>query len=415
MKYVFEDFLGFPLRKPRIKNTMLSIPSEKITFKRPHHSGVIKLVWQNPGISRSNVAKELGITKSTVSSVVTDLELDGWLRTGEGGVSLAMGRPSIPLFLNEARFVLLGAEINLSEISCVAINIDGEILARETITGDFSNATSAISSLAKCVKKLRADQTLSSRTILGLGVGIPGPVDVNRGLVLKVPSLGWENMPFLSLLQKQIPEIPEDRIFVDNDANLSVMAVYLFGSHKHDGDLLYVHMTAGIGGGLILDHRLYHGQRGFAGEWGHITVVPNGQKCLCGSLGCAETLFSLNAIQSAIQTGTGERPDLKRILELLEQQHPIVVKIIHKTAIHLGTFLGNLANIFDPKLMILGGRVAEIGDALLKPATQELERRLFGKDYRNVSVERCSFGLDSVMIGAAGFAFHNLLTSNIPD
>ncbi len=397
------------------KNIMISTPSEKITSKRFHRSGVIKLVWQNPGISRSNVAKELGITKSTVSLLVQELELDGWLRTGEGGISLAMGRPSIPLFLNEARFVLLGAEINLNEISCVATTIDGEILTRESITGDFSNATNAISSLAKCVKKLRTNHALNARTILGLGVGIPGPVDVSRGLVLKAPSLGWENMPFLSLLQKQIPEIPEDRIFVDNDANLSVMAVYLFGSHKHDGDLLYVHMSTGIGGGLILDHRLYHGQRGFAGEWGHMTVVPNGQKCSCGSVGCAETLFSLNAIQSAIETGTGERPDLKRILELLEQRHPIVVKIIHKTAIHLGTFLGNLANIFDPKLMILGGRVAELGDALIQPATQELERRLFGKDYRNVTVERCSFGLDSVTVGAAGFAFHNLLASNVAD
>jgi predicted NBD/HSP70 family sugar kinase len=385
---------------------------EKIIPKRPHRSAIIKLVWQNPGISRSNVAKELGITKSTVSLLVQELELEGWLRTGEGGVSLVMGRPSIPLFLNDTRFVLLGAEIGLNEIGVIATNIYGEILARETIFGDFSNAASAISSLAKCVKKLRVDKNLTTRTILGLGVGIPGPVDVTRGLVLKAPSLGWENMPFLSLLQKQIPDIPEDRILVDNDANLSVMAVYLFGSHKHDGDLLYVHMTTGIGGGLILDHRLYHGQRGFAGEWGHITVVPKGQKCLCGSVGCAETLFSLDAIQTAIQTGTGEHPDLKRILELLEQRHPIVVKIIHKTAIHLGTFLGNLANIFDPKLIILGGRVAEIGDALIKPATQELERRLFGKDYRNVTLESCSFGLDSVTIGAAGFAFHNLLQAN---
>ena len=112
-----------------------------------------------------------------------------------------MGRPSIPLFLNEARFVLLGAEINLSEISCVAINIDGEILARESIAGDFSNAANAISSLAKCVKKLQANHALNARTILGLGVGIPGPVDASKGLVLKAPSLGWENMPFLSLLQ----------------------------------------------------------------------------------------------------------------------------------------------------------------------------------------------------------------------
>ncbi len=391
---------------------MISDTSERPTPKRPHRSAIIKLVWQNPGISRSKVAKQLGMTKSTISLLVHELELEGWLRTGEGGVSLAMGRPSIPLFLNDSRFALLGAEINLNEISAVAINIYGEILARESLNGDYSNVTSAISDLAVCVNKLLTNQALNSRIVLGLGVGIPGPVDVARGLVLKAPSLGWENMPFLSLLQKQIPDIPEDRIFVDNDANLSVMAVYLFGQHKHDGDLLYVHMTTGIGGGLILDHHLYHGQRGFAGEWGHMTVVPNGQKCLCGSAGCAETLFSLDAIQKAIQTSTGERPDLKRILEMLEQHHPMVIKIIHKTAIHLGTFLGNLANIFDPKLMILGGRVAEIGDALIKPASQELERRLFGKDYRNVTVERCSFGLDSVTIGAAGFAFHNLLQAN---
>ena len=391
--------------------TMIPIV-QKPALKRPHRSAIIKLVWQNPGISRSQVATQLGLTKSTISLLVQELELDGWLRTGEGGVSLAMGRPSIPLFLNDSRLALLGVEVGLNELSAVAINIYGEVLVRVSQNGDYTNAATTISHVVKSVKKLLSEQSLTSRSVLGLGVGIPGPVDVARGLVLKVPSLGWENMPFLSLLQKQLPEIPADKIFVDNDANLSVMAVYLFGQHKHDGDLLYVHITTGIGGGLILDHHLYHGQRGFAGEWGHISVVPNGKKCLCGSLGCAETLFSLHAIQDAIDTGTGERPDVPRILELLEQRHPIVVKIIHKTAIHLGTFLGNLANIFDPKLIILGGRVAEIGNALIEPATQELERRLFGKDYRTVSLECCAFGLDSVTIGAAGFAFHQLLETN---
>ncbi len=386
---------------------------QKPVPKRPHRSAIIKLVWQNPGISRSQVATQLGLTKSTISLLVQELEHDGWLRTGSGGVSLSMGRPSIPLFLNEEKFVLFGVEVGLNELSAVAINIYGEVLARVSQYGDYTNATTTISHVAKSIKTLLSENSLASRSVLGLGVGIPGPVDVARGLVLKVPSLGWENMPFLSLLQKQLPEIPDERIFVDNDANLSVMAVYLFGQHKHDGDLLYVHITTGIGGGLILDHRLYHGQRGFAGEWGHITVVPNGKKCLCGSQGCAETLFSLDAIQNAIQTGTGERPDLGRILELLEQRHPIVIKIIHKTAIHLGTFLGNLANIFDPKLIILGGRVAEIGEALIQPATQELERRLFGKEYRTLTVERCVFGLDSVTIGAAGFAFHQLLANTL--
>lgn len=386
---------------------------QKPVPKRPHRSAIIKLVWQNPGISRSQVATQLGLTKSTISLLVQELEHDGWLRTGAGGVSLSMGRPSIPLFLNEEKFVLLGVEVGLNELNAVAINIYGEVLARVSQNGDYTNATTTISHVAKSVKKLLSEHSLASRSVLGLGVGIPGPVDVARGLVLKVPSLGWENMPFLSLLQKQLPEIPDERIFVDNDANLSVMAVYLFGQHKHAGDLLYVHITTGIGGGLILNHHLYHGQRGFAGEWGHITVVPNGKKCLCGSLGCAETLFSLDAIQNAIQTGTNERPDLGRILELLEQRHPIVIKIIHKTAIYLGTFLGNLANIFDPKLIILGGRVAEIGESLIQPATQELERRLFGKEYRTLTVERCAFGLDSVTIGAAGFAFHQLLANTL--
>ena len=386
---------------------------QKPVPKRPHRSAIIKLVWQNPGISRSQVATQLGLTKSTISLLVQELEHDGWLRTGAGGVSLSMGRPSIPLFLNEEKFVLLGVEVGLNELNAVAINIYGEVLARVSQNGDYTNATTTISHVAKSVKKLLSEHSLASRSVLGLGVGIPGPVDVARGLVLKVPSLGWENMPFLSLLQKQLPEIPDERIFVDNDANLSVMAVYLFGQHKHAGDLLYVHITTGIGGGLILNHHLYHGQRGFAGEWGHITVVPNGKKCLCGSFGCAETLFSLDAIQNAIQTGTNERPDLGRILELLEQRHPIVIKIIHKTAIHLGTFLGNLANIFDPKLIILGGRVAEIGESLIQPATQELERRLFGKEYRTLTVERCAFGLDSVTIGAAGFAFHQLLANTL--
>jgi predicted NBD/HSP70 family sugar kinase len=396
---------------------MRGLSGEKSLLRRLNRAAIVRLVWENPGISRSGVAERMGVTKSTVSQLVATLQLEGWLSSGDENdvpgslvssetVLSSSGRPSIPLYLNTSRFALIGVELGFETINVVAVDPYGSILARAQARGE-NHVTSALKRLQGLVFEVRAAPELHGRRVLGTGVGVPGPVDVSQGLLLHAPNLGWRNTPLQQMLLEQHPDW--ERVFVDNDANLAVFAEYMFGVHRHSADLLYLYLGAGIGGGLILEHHLYRGQRGFAGEIGHITINPNGRKCSCGNRGCAETLCSWRAVKAAVSAELEREVCVSDVLEALQGGDARVRRIVAAAGRALGIFLSNLGNIFDPRLMIVGGPIADLGSSILEPALKEMHRRLFGDEFREVRLEACAFGVDACAVGAAGFALHELL------
>ena len=392
---------------------MRGLAGEKTLLKRLNRAAILRLVWEQPGISRSAVATKIGITKSTVSQLVAELEAERWLSSGSSDAGHAPGRPSIPLTLNADQLVLIGVELGLASINAVAVDPFGRVLAQSKVTGRHSHVEIALKQLAQVLKGLRSSVALKGRTLLGMGVGVPGPVDVGRGLLLHAPNQGWKNIPIRQMILAQIPDI--SRVFVDNDANLAAFAEYMFGAHKHSADLLYLYLNDGIGGGLILEHGLYRGRLGFAGEVGHMNVLPDGPRCSCGSRGCAETLLSWRSVQGAAKRLTGTDLSVPEMLEALRGGNEDLRRAIEQTGTYLGIFLGSLANIFDPKLLIVGGPIAELGDAIFKPALLEMKQRMFGAEFRSVTVERCAFSSNACAIGAAGYAFHDLLQNKTDD
>ena len=318
---------------------MRGLAGEKTLLKRLNRAAILRLVWEHPGISRSAVAGRIGITKSTVSQLVAELETERWLSSGAGGAGRAPGRPSIPLTLNADRLMLIGVELGLESINAVAVDPFGRVLAQSKVAGRHQRVEVALEQLAMVLKTLRSSAALSGRTLLGMGVGVPGPVDVGRGLLLHAPNQGWKNVPIRQMILAQIPDIP--RVFVDNDANLAAFAEYMFGAHKHSADLLYLYLNDGIGGGLILEHGLYRGRLGFAGEVGHMNVLPDGACCSCGSRGCAETLLSWRSVQSAAKQLTGAEMGVLEILEALRGGNEDLRRMIAQTGTYLGVFLGS--------------------------------------------------------------------------
>jgi predicted NBD/HSP70 family sugar kinase len=386
---------------------MRGIAGEKNLLKRLNRSAILRLVWTEPGISRSAVAERIGITKSTVSQSVAELEEAGWLESGTNDTSTTLGRPTIPLTLASQNFALIGAEIRMHEINVVAVDANGKVIAQQQSNGDYHNVSQAIDHLEHNIRTISKDPKLENRTVLGVGIGVPGPVDTTQGLILHTPNLGWKRIAMHAMILERLPEIRN--LHVDNDANMAVFAEYLFGQHKQSADLMYLYIETGIGGGLILNHKLYRGRRGFAGEIGHMTVLPNGTRCSCGNQGCAETLFSVWALLDTYQKETKQKISIEQFIEKLEQQDPIAKRIINKAGTYLGIFLGSLANIFDPKLIIIGGKFAQLGNTILEPAEKEIHKRLFGDEFRTVRLEPCAFGTNACAIGAAGYVWNDIL------
>jgi predicted NBD/HSP70 family sugar kinase len=382
------------------------VAGEKNLLKRLNRAAILRLVWQEPGISRSTVAARIGITKSTVSQSVAELEELGWLESGSSDNTTALGRPSIPLRLAVQNLALIGAEVRISEMNVVATDVYGNVLAQHQQQGNYQHVSKALEDLSGGIKTVLKSQELMGRCVLGVGVGVPGPVDPSQGLVLHAPNLGWKRIALHTML---LERLPLGNLSVDNDANMAVFAEYMFGRFKQSADLLYLYIETGIGGGLILGHRLYRGRRGFAGEIGHMTVLPGGSRCSCGNQGCAETLFSTWVLLEQYKKETGQTIDLDQLLGLLEQADPIAKKLVQKAGMYLGIFLGSLANVFDPKLMVIGGAFAKLGNHLLEPAEREIHKRLFGDEFRTVQLEPCEFGSNASAIGAAGYIWHQLL------
>ena len=385
-----------------------SLSGDQALLRRLNRTALIRLVWQEPGISRSEVALRLGLTKSSIGQVAQELILEGWLGAGESSTGSNPGRPSIPLSINRERFALIGVELDVNRLNAVVIDPYGLRLSSRTRSGDFRNLKFTLESISAMVGELQHCAAVAGRNVLGLGIGAPGPVDLERELLTYAPNMPWENIPLQRLIAEHLPQIPSSKIFVDNDANLAAMSEYMFGDHRNSGDLLFVHLAYGIGGGIVKDHEIYRGAHGFAGEIGHISVLLNGPKCGCGSQGCAETLFSVHALEREMLEA-GHPVDFVELLERVKASDPMALRVVRRAATYLGAYLANLANTLDPKLIVVGGLVAELGEAILEPARREMQRRMFGPRHRTVNAVVGQYGTDACAMGAAGFVWLKLL------
>ena len=224
--------------------------------------------------------------------------------------------------------------------------------------------------------------------IIGIGVGAPGPLNTKTGIVLLTPNLGWVNMPLRDRVQEGVG-LPAA---LDNDANCAVLGEWWMGAAR--GTKIAIGMTigTGIGGGLILNGRLFHGHSDCAGEIGHTTIEVNGRRCKCGNYGCLEAYASgpalarraLEAIESGYETslptyveGQLELITAQTVYDAAHDGDLLALEVVSDTAKFLGAGVANLVNIFNPEVVVVCGGVTYAGDSLFVPLRRELSRRAF--------------------------------------
>jgi glucokinase len=224
--------------------------------------------------------------------------------------------------------------------------------------------------------------------ILGVGVGAPGPLDTKRGIVLLTPNLGWVNMPLRQIIHDRLG-LPAA---LDNDANCAVLGEWWVGAARGARHAIGITIGTGIGGGLILDGRLYHGASDVAGEIGHTTIDTEGRRCKCGNYGCLEAYASgpniaIRAIEE-IEAGAVSRlpsyvgGDLRQITAqtvylAAQEGDELALEVVNDTAKFLGVGIGNLLNVFNPEVVVVCGGVTLAGDHLFVPLRREAARRAF--------------------------------------
>ena len=363
-------------------------------LKRINRSVLLRLLRSQPGLSRAQLASLSGLTKSTVSTLVRELIDEHWLSEAASRVAAqGMGRPSTPLNLATHKRVLLGLEIAVDCLRLVAVSLSGVVLRQSEIALDDRRPANAcqlaVNLLGQQLRQLEQQQLLLS----GVGVCLPGAIDAATGMVRLAPNLGWRDVPFLEMLTAGcaslgISAVP---IHLQNDADSAAVGEYEFGNSSSSGSsngsgadpLIFVNCDVGVGAGIVLNDRLYTGYVGSAGEIGHSILQVNGPLCSCGRRGCAEAFVGARALQ---QQGGAQQ-----------------------AGHYLGMVLQNLDAMFNPRVIVLGGRSAMENPALVEAArlAQQAYAQSAGMQAPVVRVAR--FGLQAAAVGAAALVLHQFL------
>jgi glucokinase len=231
-------------------------------------------------------------------------------------------------------------------------------------------------------------QEVPGAEILGVGVGAPGPLDTKRGIVLLTPNLGWVNLPLRQIIHDRLG-LPAA---LDNDANCAVLGEWWVGAARGARHAIGITIGTGIGGGLVLDGKLYHGASDVAGEIGHTTIDTEGRRCKCGNYGCLEAYaagpsIAVRAVEESEAGAVSRLPSLvggdlskvtaQTVYQAAQDGDDLALEVVNDTARFLGVGIGNLLNVFNPEVVVVCGGVTAAGDHLFVPLRREVARRAF--------------------------------------
>jgi glucokinase len=252
----------------------------------------------------------------------------------------------------------------------------------------------------------------ADHTVAGIGVAAPGPVDPVAGVVLRAPSLpGWENLQLRQILSNAL----QTPVYVANDANVAALGEWVYGAGQGHQDLIYLTISTGIGGGIIVNGQLLLGANGLAGEMGHVTVLPDGPMCSCGRRGHLEALASGPSIatwvKEQLQSGVpsilsqGTQLSARQIALAAADGDRLAVTAFERAGTYLGEALANFINIFNPSAVILGGGVSSSGELLLRPTRKVLQRQVYSHQFLDkLKLTVAALGDEAGLLGALALA-----------
>jgi len=313
--------------------------------------------------------------------------------------------------------LVLGIDIGGSKILTAVVDSQGEMLSSdESITHAIKGSEAVIQSILDSAHRALEQAGATISEICAIGVGAPGISNPEAGILFTSPNLpGWRDVPLRDIMQEKLGK----KTFLTNDANAAALGEFYFGAARGTRNFIYITLSTGIGGGIIIDGKIYTGAIGAAGEVGHMTIDDNGPICNCGNKGCWEALASGTAlsreaklrIKEGVRTsilkyaeGDVEKVTAQVIHSAAEQGDNLAKELIAQTGYYVGVGLANLINIFNPELIIIGGGLSNIGDMLLQPALKTAGERAYKEAFQAVRFASAELGRNSGVIGAAAFA-----------
>jgi len=321
----------------------------------------------------------------------------------------------------DSRTLILGVDLGGTKILTAVTDSRGKILSRDhSVTPARDGPEAVLESILESAHRALERAEVAMSALACAGVGAPGLIDPRQGMVFTSPHLpGWRDVRLRDMVEERLGR----KTFLVNDANAAALGELHFGAARGARNFIYVTLSTGIGGGIVIDGELYSGTIGAAGEVGHMTIDDRGPLCSCGNRGCWETLASGTAlarearqrIEEGVATsileyaqGDAAKVTAQAVHSAARQGDGLAQELIARTGYYVGVGLANLINIFNPELIVIGGGLSNIGDILLEPAFKVAGERAYRETFRAVRFASAALGRDSGVLGAAVFAFSEL-------
>ena len=324
--------------------------------------------------------------------------------------------------LASRRRSVLAIDLGGTKIIAAAVLSTGEIVSRKySLTLADEGPRPVINRLASAVAEIIAQAKLKTSDIAGIGIAAAGIIGTKEGIVTTSPNLpGWRDVPLRDIIAERLGLTT----YLINDASAAALGEHRFGAGRGVDNLIYLTVSTGIGGGIIMDGGLYLGADGCAGEIGHMIIETHGPQCNCGKFGCLEALASGSAMTKELvrRLNQGEKSSIielvagrlenitaEEVAIAARQGDSLACDIVARAANYLGIGLANLVNIFNPELIVIGGGVSKMGNMLLAPARKAIREIAFKLPARTARIVRARLGSNAGIVGAAAYVFDQQL------
>lgn len=398
---------------------------------------VLNYVRDHGPISRVMLAQCLGLSRTTVSSIIDALLQEGFVSEGRLlDAAPKGGRRAILVHFNADAGRILGIDVGRTHLTMLLTNLTPAIVAQRSVPFDTSRGPGVC--LPILISEIRTFVEASAtnwEVIAGIGLGIPGPLSVDLHRLSSPPRMpGWDNIDIWEPLHAAFNK----PLYIDNDANMGALGESRWGAGRGDSDMAYIKIGTGIGGGLILNGRIYRGHQGSAGELGHLIIDENGPLCVCGSRGCLEVLAGARAIVADAEQGLSlarkqasasdeERAprvyaDIADVVAAAQLGDAACIAALERAGERIALALAGLVNLVNPASIVLDGSVARAGELLLGsmrfvvastslPAAWKGTRLLLGE----LGATAIALGATLTVLDAAFDAHAHALSTSAPD
>jgi predicted NBD/HSP70 family sugar kinase len=376
------------------------------SLREGNRKRVIAALRRSGVASRAELARSTGLSRSTISTIVGDL-IDAGLaaeRDGQPVGEAHAGRPPVMISLDPAAGLALGIDFGHRHLRVALSDLSHTVLAESWCELDVDHsAEEGLAAAADFVDQVLAEAKAERPRVIGVGMGLPAPIDRATGSVQSSSILpGWVGVDAAAEASSRLG-LPVE---VENDANLGALAELVWGAGRGKSELAYIKVSTGIGAGLVSGGRLQHGVGGTAGEIGHTVLSDGGPVCRCGNRGCLETLASSRAIAELLSVSRGERIGSRRMLELCSAGDPAAVRLVGDAGRAIGVAVANLCNIINPECVIVGGDLGAVGDALIDPLREVVRRHAIPSAMGDLDIVAGVLGERAEMLGALALVLH---------